>query len=42
VASAWFPGVPPGEWRDAIFIEEAIPLGRFGVLTFLHPEGRSS
>lgn len=39
VASAWFPGIEPGQWRDAIFLEQAIPLGRFGVLTFLHPEG---
>lgn len=38
-ASAWFPRVKPGEFRDVIFIEQAIPLGRFGVLTFLYPEG---
>jgi len=38
-ASAWFPRVKPGEFRDLIFIEQAIPLGRFGVLTFLYPEG---
>lgn len=37
-ASAWFPNVKPGEFRDVIFIEQAIPLGRFGVLTFLYPE----
>ncbi len=37
-ASAWFPSVKPGEFRDVIFIEQAIPLGRFGVLTFLHPQ----
>ncbi len=34
------PRVAPGEFRDIIFIEQAIPLGRFGVLTFLYPEGR--
>jgi hypothetical protein len=37
-ASAWFPRVKPGEFRDVILIEQAIPLGRFGVLTFLYPE----
>jgi len=37
VASAWFPGTLPGDWRDVIFIEEAVPLGRYGVLTFLYP-----
>ena len=36
--SAWFPRVGSGDFRDAILIEEAIPLGRFGVLTFLYPE----
>ena len=38
-ASAWFPRVKPGELRDVIFIEQAIGLGKFGVLTFLYPEG---
>jgi Zn-dependent peptidase ImmA (M78 family) len=38
-AAAWFPRIKTGEWRDAIFIEQAIPLGRFGVLTFLYPQG---
>ena len=38
-ASAWFPRVKPGEFRDVIFIEQAITLGRFGVLTFLYPVG---
>ena len=38
-ASAWFPRVGQGDWRDVILIEQAIPLGRFGVLTFLRPEG---
>ena len=37
-ASAWFAGVGQGSLRDVIFIEQAIPLGRFGVLTFLYPE----
>ena len=37
-ASAWFPSVKPGDLRDAIFIEQAMPLGRFGVLTFLFPQ----
>ena len=38
-ASAWFPRIEAGQFRDAIFIEQAIPLGRFGTLTFLYPEG---
>ena len=38
-AAAWFPHVRAGEHRDVILIEQAIPLGRFGVLTFLYPEG---
>jgi hypothetical protein len=38
-AAAWFPRVREGELRDVIFIEQAVPLGRFGVLTFLYPEG---
>ncbi len=38
-ASAWFPHVRQGQFRDVIFIEQAMPLGRFGVLTFLFPEG---
>jgi hypothetical protein len=36
-ASAWFPRVEPGQWRDVIFIEQAVSLGRFGALTFLYP-----
>lgn len=49
-ASAWFTRIPPGLTRrgpgkpgaagDILFIEQAIPLGRFGVLTFLHPAER--
>lgn len=38
-ASAWFPRVEPGQWRDVIFIEQAVNLGRFGALAFLHPDG---
>ena len=36
VASAWFPGVREEDTRNLILIEQAIPLGRFGVLTFLY------
>jgi len=39
-AWAWFPDIQPGESRDVLFIEQAISLGRFGVLTFLFPEAR--
>lgn len=38
VAAAWFTGVWAGSRRDAILVEEAIRLGRFGVLTVLYPE----
>jgi len=37
-ASAWFPRVKAGEFRDVIFIEQAINLGKFGVLTFLQTD----
>ena len=37
-AAAWFPSVKPGDLRDVILIEQAIPLGPFGVLTVLYPE----
>ena len=37
-ASSWFPRVSAHGDRNAIFIEQAVPLGRFGVLTFLYPE----
>jgi Zn-dependent peptidase ImmA (M78 family) len=40
-ASAWFPFVNDHSDRNAILIEQAIPLGRFGVLTFIYPEARS-
>ncbi|MBN1674213.1 MAG: ImmA/IrrE family metallo-endopeptidase [Kiritimatiellae bacterium] len=36
VASAWFPGIERGEWQDAVLVEEALPLGRHGVLTLLY------
>lgn len=40
-AAAWFPFLADGDYRNSIFIEQAIPLGRFGVLTFIYPlEGR--
>lgn len=41
-ASAWFPAVAAGEYRDILFIEQAIGLGRFGVLTFLRAEAGGS
>ena len=37
-ASAWFPFVSQGARRNIILIEQAIALGRFGVLTFIYPE----
>lgn len=37
-ASVWFPFVNARDDRNPIFIEQAIPLGRFGVLTFLYPQ----
>lgn len=36
-AATWFPRVQAGEFRDILFIEQALPLGRWGVLTFLSP-----
>lgn len=41
VASAWFPSTWLGSHRDIILIEEAIRLGRFGVLTMLYPDSQS-
>lgn len=38
-AAAWFPRVPAGHQRDIILVEQAIPLGRYGALTLLVPEG---
>ena len=40
-ASAWFPYVGSYGDRNGIFVEQAVPLGRFGVLTFLYPEAGS-
>jgi hypothetical protein len=37
-AAAWFRFVNDHDYRNVIFMEQAIPLGRFGVLTFLYPE----
>ena len=37
-AAAWFPRIEAGQWRDLVFIEQAMPLGRYGVLTFLYPQ----
>lgn len=39
--SAWFPGIFPGSARDQIFIEQAVSLGEFGVLTLLYPERKA-
>jgi len=36
VAAAWFRRVKPGDFRDVILIEQAVGLGRFGVLTLLY------
>lgn len=38
VASCWFPFVDDDSYRNAIMMEQAVPLGRFGALTFLFPE----
>jgi hypothetical protein len=38
-AAAWFPRIGHKDDRNVIFIEQAIPLGAYGVLTFLYPEG---
>jgi len=35
--SAWFPKIRESDYRNWILIEQAIQLGRFGVLTFLFP-----
>ena len=40
-ASFWFQNVTADPSRDIILIEEAIALGRFGVLTLLYPDSRS-
>ena len=36
-ASAWFPFVRDQDQKNVIFIEQAMVLGRFGVLTILYP-----
>lgn len=38
LASAWFPRIFAGSQSDIILLEQAVHLGRFGVLTFLMPE----
>ena len=40
-AELWFPFVQAASHKNVIIHEEAIPLGQFGVLTFLYPEGGS-
>ena len=35
--AAWFAAVADNGYRNAILIEQAMQLGRFGVLTFLYP-----
>lgn len=37
-ASFWFQGISSDPRRDIILIEEAMTLGRFGVLTLLYPD----
>lgn len=37
--AAWFPTIREADYRNAILVEQAIQLGRFGVLTILFPEG---
>jgi IrrE N-terminal-like domain len=37
-AATWFRSVTHGSFRNAILVEQAIPLGRFGALTLLYPE----
>jgi hypothetical protein len=36
-AAAWFPFLASHDYRNSIYMEQAIPLGRFGVLTFIYP-----
>lgn len=40
-AGSWFPRVGADEGGDLRLVEQAISLGRFGVLTFLYPESGS-
>lgn len=37
-AAAWFPSLTHDSYRNVILIEQAVSLGRFGVLTFIYPE----
>jgi Zn-dependent peptidase ImmA (M78 family) len=37
-AASWFPRVGANEGGDLTLVEQAKPLGRFGVITFLYPE----
>lgn len=34
----WFTRIGTGTWNDHVMVEEAMRLGRFGVLTLLYPE----
>jgi Zn-dependent peptidase ImmA (M78 family) len=36
-SAAWFPFLADHDARNILLIEQAVPLGRFGVLTFLFP-----
>ncbi len=36
-ADSWFPFLGQFDSRNVVLVEQAIPLGRFGVLTFLYP-----
>ncbi len=40
VGSAWFPAVGAGDFRDMVFLEQAVSLGRWGALTILRPLDR--
>jgi Zn-dependent peptidase ImmA (M78 family) len=37
LSSVWFPFVKHDDFLDVVLVEEAIPLGRYGVLTLLSP-----
>lgn len=39
--SAWFPFINEKWQRNEVLVEEAISLGRFGILTFLHVDGQT-
>jgi Zn-dependent peptidase ImmA (M78 family) len=38
-AASWFPSVHSASFRNAVFVEHAMPLGRFGAITVLFPTG---